>query len=751
MEQRDGYVKHISFHSPETGFTVLTLSLKGTGEELICVGNFPVLDEGEDICVYGEETNHRIYGQQFTVNSYEITEPATEDEMVRYLGSGAIKGVGTALAQQIVDAFGTDTFLVIEREPERLTRLRGIGEKRAQEIHDRYVEKLSMRNTVMYLQQLGIPLSMALRIIDRYGENTIAVVKTNPYRLAEDISRIGFRTADEIAQRIGGFDDTEYRDCACLLYVLQQALSFGHACLPESSLLSHMQEYVAGIDEERLDLIIRNATIDRKIRTVTESDSDGNPVRYIYTTRCYATEQMIARMLADIDAGRPIREISESFYCSATAELGTELDETQRRAVFEAVSHGVFILTGGPGTGKTTTINAILRVFEKQQRKVLLAAPTGRAAKRMSEATGRDAMTIHRLLECRKIDESAQGEDRGMFQRDESNPLEAEVVIVDEASMVDMFLMRSLLRAVKPGATTLILVGDANQLPSVGPGNVLRDILASEAFSSVCLTKIFRQEEASDIVLNAHRINRGECPSLDNQSRDFFFLARSDAGKIRERIVRLVRDELPKYVEATPYDIQVLTPMRKGELGVERLNKMLQDALNPPSRDKDETVIGDVTFRVGAKVMQTRNNYMLERDEYADNGFTIIRSDTGVFNGDIGVVKSISADRSQMEVIFDRRFRVFYQDKEMEDLEHAFAMTIHKSQGSEYPAVVMPLLSGPKPLLSRNLLYTGVTRAIRCVTILGEASTVRQMVSNNEEFKRYTGLRESIRREVQYE
>ena len=467
MEQRDGYVKHISFHSPETGFTVLTLSLKGTGEELICVGNFPVLDEGEDICVYGEETNHRIYGQQFTVNSYEITEPATEDEMVRYLGSGAIKGVGTALAQQIVDAFGTDTFLVIEREPERLTRLRGIGEKRAQEIHDRYVEKLSMRNTVMYLQQLGIPLSMALRIIDRYGENTIAVVKTNPYRLAEDISRIGFRTADEIAQRIGGFDDTEYRDCACLLYVLQQALSFGHACLPESSLLSHMQEYVAGIDEERLDLIIRNATIDRKIRTVTESDSDGNPVRYIYTTRCYATEQMIARMLADIDAGRPIREISESFYYSATAELGTELDETQRRAVFEAVSHGVFILTGGPGTGKTTTINAILRVFEKQQRKVLLAAPTGRAAKRMSEATGRDAMTIHRLLECRTIDESAQGDDRGMFQRDESNPLEAEVVIIDEASMVDMFLMKSLLKAISPGMTTIIIVGDANQLPSV--------------------------------------------------------------------------------------------------------------------------------------------------------------------------------------------------------------------------------------------------------------------------------------------
>ena len=747
MEQREGYVKRITFHSPETGYTVLTLEVKGTGEELTCVGTFPVIDEGEDIRVTGEFSVHSLYGSQFTVTGFESVIPAAEDEMLRYLGSGAIKGIGIATAVKIVDRFHEESFYVIEKQHERLADISGISPKKAQEIHDRFVEKQNIRNTVMYLQQYGISLSLALRIIDRYGENTIAVLQTNPYRLAEDINRVGFMTADAIAQRMGGFQDSDYRNTACMLYVLRNALTFGHSCFPERSLLTHMQEYIENLDEDMFDRIVRNAVADKKIRTVTEEDGEGNLVRYIYLSMSREVEMHIARMLADIDEGFAGNSVAtEQMIESVLAGSEAFLDIDQKRAVREAVGHGVFVLTGGPGTGKTTTINVILHVLERLGRSYLLAAPTGRAAKRMAETTGREAMTIHRLLECRGIPSEAQREDgRGLFNRDEGNPLEADVVIIDEASMVDMFLMNSLLKAISPGMTTIIIVGDANQLPSVGPGNVLRDILGSGAFASVCLTKIFRQEEASDIVLNAHRINRGEQPVLDNKSKDFFFLTKRNAREIRTTLTKLVRESLPKYVDASPYDIQVLTPMRKGDLGVESLNRLLQDVLNPASREKEEWVYGDVTFREGDKVMQTRNNYMLERVEVTEDGYPIGKTDTGVFNGDIGVIESLSQEFRTMSVLFDHRYRVTYADREIDDLEHAYALTIHKSQGSEYPAVVMPLLSGPRALMSRNLLYTGVTRAVRCATILGDAETVRQMVANNEEFKRYTGLRRCIR------
>jgi len=751
MEQKDGYVKHVTYRNAESGYTVLTLEVKGTGEELTCVGTFPVIDEGEDIRVRGELTTHNIYGKQLSVEEYEHVPPAAEEEMLRYLGSGAIKGVGLATAIKIVDRFHEETFYVIEHQPERLADISGISAKKAEEIHDRFVEKQNVRNTVMYLQQYGVSLPLALRIIAHYGEAAIPVMQTNPYRLAEDIPRIGFQTADAIAQRMGGFADTDYRNSACLLYVLRQALANGHSCFPEKSLFNHMREYVADLDEDRFDRILRNAVADRKIRTVTEYDAAGRETRLVYTTAAYGVEGLIARMLVDIDTGYHGSGASAAFFTDRLNDgQSPELEESQRAAVIEAVSHGVFVLTGGPGTGKTTTINAILRVLRMMDRDFVLAAPTGRAAKRMSEATGCEAMTIHRLLECRMIPDEARQEDgRGEFARDASRPLEKDVVIIDEVSMVDMFLMNALLRAIAPGKTTLILVGDANQLPSVGPGNVLRDILGSGAFASVCLTKIFRQEEASDIVLNAHRINRGEYPILDRKEGDFFFLSRHFAREIRERLLRLVKDELPRYVKASSYDIQVLTPMRKGDLGVKSLNQLLQNTLNPPSAAKDELQDGDRIFRVGDKVIQTRNNYMMERLMLAEDGRTVGVADSGVFNGDIGIIRSISKDFGQMEVVFDRRFLAVYAEHDVEDLDHAYALTIHKAQGSEYPAVVMPLLSGPRALMSRNLLYTGVTRAVRCVVILGEESTVRHMVDNNEEFTRYTGLCRRIREQAE--
>ena len=744
MEEREGYVEHVVFHSPDTGFTVLTLSGSKPGEELTCVGTFPFLDEGEYLRVRGETTRHNVYGQQLRVESYEFIQPADAAAMERYLGSGAIKGVGISMAMKIVTKFGDDTFRIIEREPERLAEVRGISDRIAQSIYAQFMEKQGMRRIVMFLQQFGINLNLALRIYKQYGEKTEEVLKSNPYRIAEDIPRVGFRTADEIARRMGGYEDSDDRVRACLLYVMHLGTTAGHAYLPEDSLLRHMQEYLPAIDDDTFNRVVDSLVMERKLRTVTEYTEEGAEVRHVYLPLYYFTEASIARMLLDLDVEIELPPGGVKPYLNSVAcEENIDLDDTQRRAVEEAVKHGVFILTGGPGTGKTTTINAIIRVCEAMGREVVLAAPTGRAAKRMSEATGRDAATIHRLLEVTRMeDESGSGAAR--FNRNADHPLEADVVIIDEMSMVDMHLMHALLKALVPGLTSLVMVGDANQLPSVGPGNVLHDIMESQAFSMVTLTKIFRQAEESDIVVNAHRINRGEMPDVHRKSKDFFFLQRMDAGVIRNLLVQLVRDKLPNYVSATPFDIQVLTPMRKGELGVEGLNVLLQEALNPPAPGKAEYVSHGVTFRVGDKVMQTRNNYRLEWETRSARN-TLLDCGSGVFNGDIGIIREINDFAKQMEIVFDDTRVVQYDFSDLEDLEHAYAVTIHKSQGSEYPAVVMPLLTGPRPLMNRNLLYTGVTRAVNCVTIIGSEATMQRMVASVDEQKRYTGLRKSIR------
>ncbi len=743
MEQREGFVEHIVYRNPDNGYSVLSISDRTSGEELTCVGNFPFLNEGEYLRVTGELTNHAVYGEQLKVVSYEIAEPQDVTAMERYLGSGAIKGVGAVMAMKIVEKFKGDTFRIIEREPERLAEIRGISVRMAQSINEQFLEKQSMRRVMLFLQQYGIGMNLALKIYQKYGDNTEQVLRDNPYRIAEDLSGIGFRTADEIAMRMGGYTDSRFRLRACILYVLQTANQSGHAYLPKTSLKRHIADFLTADDGE-LDTALIDLIADRKLRTTDDiTDINGNPESAIYPSIYYYVENSIARMLLDTDVEFEVSDARlDADLRSVSSGYGIELDGTQKAAVREAVKHGIFILTGGPGTGKTTTINAIIRVLEKQGLEVALAAPTGRAAKRMTEATDHEALTLHRLLEVTHVsDEGTPGSAK--FNRDQDNPLEVDAVIVDEMSMVDMHLMNALLKAIVPGMTRLILVGDANQLPSVGPGNVLRDLLDSRAFASVELTKIFRQAEESDIVVNAHRINRGEMPKLDNRSRDFFLMKRNDTNVIRDVMVQLVRDKIPDYVHANPYDVQVLTPMRKGELGVENLNALLQQMLNPPNSTKVEREAHGVVFRVGDKVMQVKNNYQLEWEIRTERN-TLLDNGTGVFNGDIGTIRNINNFAEEMEIVFDENRVVYYPFSSLEDLEHAYAVTIHKSQGSEYPAVVIPLLTGPRMLFNRNLLYTGVTRASKCVIIVGSEAAVKRMVENADEQKRYTGLMKRI-------
>jgi exodeoxyribonuclease V alpha subunit len=743
MEQREGYIEHIKFRNPDNGYTIFTLSMAGDEEELTCVGSFPVISEGEYVAVEGNMTVHSLYGEQMQVTGFTVSIPKDSLSMERYLGSGAIKGIGLTMASRIVQKFGDATFRIIEREPERLAEIKGISERMARDIYAQFKEKQGMREAMMYLQRYSITGALAVKIYKQYGAEMRNVLESDPYRLTEDISGVGFKTADIIAMSMGIQADSENRIRAGILYALQLAAQYGHVYLPEPELYRYCIELL-GVPFELLEHIVAELTIDRKLIVKVKETADGGEERQVYAAVSYFTELGVARMLHDLNFRDDISDQAVARQLTKIEDnLDIELDDIQRRAVFEAARSGVFVLTGGPGTGKTTTINAIISLFESRGLHILLAAPTGRAAKRMTEATGREARTIHRLLEVSRMGDENGEFRRGMFQRNEDNPLEADVVIIDEMSMVDIYLMNALLHAV-PVGTRLILVGDSNQLPSVGPGNVLRDILASGAFPIVCLTKIFRQAEESDIIVNAHRINNGEEIRLDNKSKDFFMMRRSDPQVIIREVCQLVRDKLPKYVKTTAAEIQVLTPMRKGELGVENLNRVLQEYINPPEEGRQEYETRGVCFREGDKVMQIKNNYQMEWEVRGVRG-TIKDAGTGIYNGDIGIIKSINRFAEEMEIQFDDGRTVQYPFGSLEDLEHAYAVTIHKSQGSEYPAVVLPILSGPRMLLSRNLLYTAVTRAVSCVTIVGSEEMVRHMIKNANEQKRYTGLCDRIR------
>lgn len=730
METKTGFVEHIIYRNEENGYTVWNMVCEE--DEITCVGIFHVISEGETIEVSGSYTSHPSYGEQFKVEHYQIKAPEDLMSIERYLGSGAIKGIGVALASRIVRRFKEETFRIIEEEPERLVEIKGISERKAMEITEQVAEKKEQREAMMFLQQYGISLTLAVKIYRVYGAKIYRMIQENPYRMADDIPGVGFKIADEIAAKAGIRADSDFRIRSGILYVLQQAAADGHTCLPKETLTQKAEELlgVAGalVEEHYMDL-----TIDKKL---VMKESEGR--LFIYAAAYYYMEANGALMLRELDL---FYETSEDESLQKIAriekETGVTLDPLQKEAIKEAARRGLLVITGGPGTGKTTTINTMIQYFELEGMDFLLAAPTGRAAKRMSETTGYEARTIHRLLEVNGDVEGAAG-----FERNEQNPLEADVIIVDEMSMVDITLMSALLKAVTPG-TRLILVGDVNQLPSVGPGNVLKDIIDSGVFSVVRLTKIFRQATQSDIVVNAHKINRGETVTLDNKSMDFFFLKRYDADVIIRVMIQLIQQKLPKFVEAKPYEIQVLTPMRKGLLGVERLNGILQHYLNPPAHDKMEKEHGQGLFREGDKVMQIRNNYQLEWEIRSRYGLAIDKG-SGVFNGDVGVVRSIQNASETMTVEFDEGRMVEYEFKQLDELELAYAITIHKSQGSEYPAVVIPLLNGPRLLMNRNLLYTAVTRARRCVTLVGDERTFAGMIGNQSERRRYSGLKQRL-------
>lgn len=732
-ESVTGYIDHIIFRNEENGYTVFVMKGVEGEEELTCVGTFPVINQGASIEAVGSYTNHHVYGKQFQISSFTEKMPQDALAMERYLGSGAIKGIGAALAGRIVRHFGEDTIRIVEEEPERLAEVKGISEKKAREIAAQTAEKADMRKAMMFLQKYGISLNLGAKIYQKYGDSVYSVLQENPYRLADDISGVGFKIADEIAGRIGIHTDSDYRIRSGMMYTLLQATGEGHVYLPREELF-YRSSQLLGVDVSYMEKHLMDLSMERKVIQKEAGDEI-----LVYPSRFYYLELNTARMLQELNILCPEDEaFVQRRIAQIEKETGTSLDEMQKRAVTEAASHGLFILTGGPGTGKTTTINAIIRFFAGEGVELRLAAPTGRAAKRMTEATGYEAQTIHRLLELNGMPEEEREGQAIHFERNAENPLDADVIIIDEMSMVDIHLMHSLLLAVTAG-TRLILVGDENQLPSVGPGNVLRDIIRSRQFSVVELKKIFRQASESDIVVNAHKINRGEQVTLSNKSRDFFFLKRQDADIIIRVVIALIQEKLPRYVEAKPFDIQVLTPMRKGLLGVERLNQILQRYLNPPDLSKKEREYGQGLFREGDKVMQVRNNYQMEWEIRGRYGIPVDKG-VGVFNGDTGILKIINEFAETAEVEFEDGRCAEYSFKQLEELELAYAVTIHKSQGSEYPAVVIPLLSGPRMLLNRNLLYTAVTRARKCVTIVGSEETFREMINNEKQQRRYSSL-----------
>ena len=731
METITGFVEHIVYRNEENGYTVLNLA-SNEEDEVTCVGVFQMISEGESLELTGEYTVHPSYGPQFKVQQYSIKAPEDIASIERYLGSGAIKGVGAALAARIVRKFKEDTFRIIEEEPERLAEIKGISERKAQEIAQQTEEKRELRQAMIFLQNYGISLSLAVKIYQTYQLDMYRIIQENPYRMAEDVTGVGFKIADEIAHRVGIHLDSDFRIRSGIMYVLQQASLEGHTYLPEELLTRRACELL-GVDASGVEKHYMDMAIDRRL-ILKQSEAEVQ----IYASTFYYMELNVAVMLRELNVKYDFSETAVEQRIRKIEQLSElELDEMQRTAVKEAVRSGLLVITGGPGTGKTTTINTIIQYFESEGMDIALAAPTGRAAKRMSETTGYEAKTIHRLLEL-----SGGMDEHAGFERNEQNPLETDVIIIDEMSMVDITLMHNLLKAVVAG-TRLILVGDVNQLPSVGPGCVLKDIIDSHACNVVRLNRIFRQASESDIIVNAHKINRGEPVSLDNKSRDFFFLKRYDANVIISICIQLIRQKLPKYVNASPFDIQVLTPMRKGLLGVERLNTILQQYLNPPDGKKAEREHGQTIFRVGDKVMQIKNNYQAEWEIRSRYNIPIEKG-LGVFNGDMGIVREINSFSETLTVEYEERRMVEYPFKELDQLDLAYAITIHKSQGSEYPAVIIPLLTGPRMLMNRNLLYTAVTRARKCVTLVGDEKAFYNMEANVNEQKRYSGLRDRL-------
>lgn len=737
MEQIEGIVENIIYQNKDTGYTVLELS---TGKELLTsVGSFNSISVGENICVKGEYVNHPLYGKQLKAISFKASIPNDIVSLERYLSSGAIKGVGPSIAHKIIQTFKDDTKRVIEEEPELLSKIKGISGKKAQDIAYQFEEKRDLRDAMIFLSQYGINGTLAVKLYKVYEDEIYYIIKQNPYKLSEDVRGIGFKTADEIARKVGIEKDSEFRIKSAVEYILYLNAEKGNTYMKVMDLFNETKFLLdIEIENDYFETLLSNMVIDRSIKIEHSTD--------VYLNYYYKVEAEVAKRLlsinasvADLNYEKSTAEDFEKFF----KEKNILLDEMQFLFIKKSIENGVIILTGGPGTGKTTTINGIIQFFGAKNLKISLAAPTGRAAKRMSEATGYEAKTIHRLLEVNGVVNDKDASSHGEFLRNEENPLETDVVIVDEMSMVDISLFNSLLKAI-PLNCRLVMVGDIDQLPSVGPGNVLHDIIASERFSTVKLEKIFRQAMESDIVKNAHKVNNGEKIKLDNKSSDFFFIEESDAMHITARIWRLLSQKLPKYVDAKTSDIQVITPMKKGNLGTYKLNEDLQRALNPKAINKKEYELPNgKILREHDKVMQNKNDYKLD---WIIKGMYDIPIETGkgVFNGDIGEVIEIDKLNKKVEVLYDENRYVKYDFTDLDEIELAYAITIHKSQGSEYPAIVIPILDVPRLLSNRNLLYTAITRAKKCVVIVGSEKALNYMIQNKNEVRRQTGLCEKL-------
>ncbi len=724
LETIEGTVESIIYTNADNGYTVFDMSCEADDDIVTACGILPGTVPGDKMKLVGEWTHHKNYGRQFSVAYYEKQLPATENEILRYLSSRAVKGIGPKTAQKLVDMYGEDTLDVIENHPEWLAKISGITPAKAQDISENFREQFGVRTLMMFCREY-LSMSMSMRIYKKWGGASVDIIKTNPYRLCDEFQGIGFERADNLAKSMGVESESRYRIESGIRWALSEmSRSGGHLFLPYERLIPFAAQRL-GVPELSVKSAIDDMISDKRlVRTKIES------IDAVFDKSAYFCESEIAEKLDLLDRICPRIDVGDVERLIQRIELEEDKHyaSLQHTAIRAAVNNGVMVLTGGPGTGKTTVIRAVIRIFQSLDMNIALAAPTGRAAKRMSEATFCEAKTIHRLLEMEFSDD-----DYAKFKRNENELLDEDVIIIDEASMIDMYLMNSLLKAVKPGAR-LMLIGDSDQLPSVGAGNVLNDIIASEKFMTVKLTEIFRQASESLIITNAHRINDGEMPVLNVKDNDFFFLGRERDIDVSATIVDLWKNRLPRtYGEKAADEIQVISPSRKGISGTETLNKMLQDALNPRSERKREKQVRDTIFREGDRVMQIKNDYDLTWERDGKEG-------VGVFNGDIGIIETINTPAEQMVISFDDRI-VAYDFSKLDELDHAWAITVHKSQGSEYPIVIMPVYgSCPPQLLSRNLLYTAVTRAQKMVILVGQSYVVGTMVKNNRQIMRYTGL-----------
>lgn len=738
MIEVTGNVEEVIFHNEENGYTVAILEAP---EEIITIiGNIPLIREGERLKIVGTNVVHPTYGEQLKVETYELIPPTTLEGIEKYLASGLIPGIGPKTAERIVEKFGIDSLEVLEYAPERLKEVEGIGNKKFEQIVESFREQREMKEVMVFLQQYDITLALGVKIYKKYGSETIKKLRQNPYRLSEDIIGVGFKLADNIARSMGVDRLSDYRINAGIKFTLKEISRDGHTYLPKEDLILRATRLLAA-EMESVDQAIMSLAIRGEIQLENIGEHTAT-----YSMPNYHAETNVSKRIIELSRGekkdleldidREIKELED--------KNEIKLADNQKQAIKESVDNGLLIITGGPGTGKTTTINSIIQLFEEQELKILLAAPTGRAAKRMSEATGKEAKTIHRMLEYGYADETLGM----MFGRDDGSPLETDVIIIDEMSMVDIILMNNLLKAIMPG-TRVILVGDIDQLPSVGAGNVLKDIIESGIVKVVELNEIFRQAQESMIIVNAHKINNGEAPYVNTKGKDFFFLEESNARDVVDRVLEVTRDRLPKWNDYDPIkDIQILSSSRKGDVGVNILNKRLQEHLNPQAPWKEEKLIGETTFRDGDKVMQIRNNYNTKWKLIKDH--RVVEEGKGVFNGDFGFITEIDNEDNELVVMFDDGRQVIYAFKQLDELVLAYATTIHKSQGSEFPVVILPLFWGPPILLTRNLLYTAITRAKEIVVLVGDKRCLGYMIDNDKITDRYSGLKSRLERAREY-